>query len=74
MNDLQTEADVVAAMRAACAGKGGQRAFAKRHLLPESTVSAVLTGGRDVPESIVNALGFVVTRAFRKVAKGNGNG
>lgn len=71
---LHTEADVVAALRAACAGQGGQRGFSRRHLIPESTVSLVLSGGRDVPESVANALGFVATRAFRKIAKERGNG
>jgi hypothetical protein len=75
MNDrLHTEADVVAALRAACAGPGGQRGFSRKHLIPESTISLVLSGGREVPESIANALGFVATRAFRKIAKERGNG
>lgn len=71
--DLHTAANVVAELRRACAGRGGQAAFARRAGVPESIVSMVLNGHRDVPEAIANALGFVETRAFRRI-KGNGNG
>lgn len=39
---------------------GGQSAWARNAGVPRSTVSEVLSHKRDMPESIINALGYVV--------------
>lgn len=67
MSTLYTDRDVLAALDRACAGKGGQAAFARANLIPQSVVSMARNGKRDLPQSIANALGFVETRAFRKI-------
>lgn len=73
MSGLYTDRDVLAALDRACAGRGGQSRFARAHMIPESVVSMALSGKRDLPQSIANALGFVETRAFRKI-KDDANG
>lgn len=40
---------------------GGQRAWCRRHGVSQADVSLALSGKKDpVPESIINALGFIV--------------
>ena len=39
---------------------GGQSAWARKTGVPRSTVSEVLSQKRDMPESIINALGYIV--------------
>lgn len=73
MSALYTASDVLAELDRVCGGRGGQRAFSRKHLIPESVVSNARTGKRELPQSIANALGLVETRAFRKI-KGTDDG
>lgn len=74
MTKLHTETDVLAALRATCAGRGGQARFSAAHLIPRSTVSEVHGGKRPMTESVANALGFVRTDAYRRIQGGNADG
>jgi hypothetical protein len=62
-------ADVIALLREACRGEGGQSRFARQHSIPQSIVNEVLHGKRDVSETIANALGYVRVVIFREITK-----
>lgn len=69
MSDLRTEGEMLGLFRDLCA-KHGQSNVARKAFVTPSVVSMVLSGQRSMPESIINAMGYTVQRAFRKVAKG----
>ena len=71
--DICGQREVVAALRKKCGGRGKPREFSREHIIPESTISEVLTGKKDVPESIANALGFARVHMFRKMTKQGSN-
>lgn len=65
---MAKSSDVVADLRAACAGGAGK--WAAAHGIAPSVVSEVLNERRDIPESIANALGYFRLTRFRKFATG----
>ena len=70
MSDLTVRPEwLVARLFEACQNAGGQGNFARQHGIPQSILSEVLSGKRDVPETIANALGYVRTVVFRKITK-----
>ena len=54
-----TAADLIAILRSACSGAGGQQAWARAHGFSPQYVCDVLKGRRDVSEAMGNALGFL---------------
>lgn len=59
-----TAADLIAILRSACAGPGGQQGWARQHGFSPQYVNDVLHGRRDVSEAMANALGFLKETRF----------
>ena len=57
-----TADNILTRLRAACAGN--QRAFARKHDIVPSILSEVLSGRRDIPPSIMKALGVVERKTY----------
>ncbi|MFT8367525.1 MAG: hypothetical protein ABF646_02110 [Acetobacter papayae] len=49
---------------------GSQSAWARKAGVPRTTVSEVLSHKRDIPESIINALGYIVRPMCLPARKG----
>lgn len=53
-----TSEDVLARLRAACDGAGGQRAWSRRHGLSQTHVSQVLSGDKRITDRVARPLGL----------------
>ena len=52
-----------------CESAGGQSAWARAHSIPVSQVSEALSGRRDLPDRIVNAMGFMRVARYIQVRR-----